>query len=418
MSLSHFSSEFDKIMKRKYFSSKLHPVRKKAFSKFMDEGLPNQKWEDWRFTDLSAIKNGRFLISEMKDAPKYPINLGPFDIKDVDSIIFYNGHFQKEISSIPDGVFLSSGEEYFEEKNKKIDCAENSPFDLLNTAMMDSGMCVTVNPNTTVTNPLRFLFISDSKNPLMINPRIDLKLEESSSLTFVEHHVGNAPSYFQNESVFVNANNNSFLDHIRIQSNSNGIINMTNIKVKQECDSQYNFIQFSNSGGFGRTNIHCELRGEGAECSLNGLTLSDNKNQIDNHIITEHISPHCISNQNFKTVLKDQSSGVFNSKVIVRNNAQKTDAKQSNKNLLLSKKAVMNSNPQLEINADDVKCAHASTTGELDKEAIFYLRSRGLDTKTSKALLVRGFAEEKIGLIKNENIYNYVVDLFETWIES
>ena len=415
---SHFQTEFEKIMKRDYFSSEIHPVREKAFSRFMDMGLPTQKWEDWRFTNLSELKNKKYYISDIKDAPTKPINLEKYKMEGVDTVVFYNGHYQKDISSVPEGVRLLNGIEYFERNNKSMVCAEYSPFDFLNTALMDSGFCILVEPNTIVKKPIRFLFVSNGEKAVMTNPRIDIELGQSSSLTFVEHHVGEASSYFQNESVFVNLAPNVSLDHIRIQTNSSGTINIENLKVSQEKDSQYNFFQFTNGSRFGRTNLHCELKGEGAECFLNGLTLSDSKSQIDNHIITEHISQNCTSSQNFKAILKDRSSGVFSGRVVVRKDAQKTDAKQSSKNLLLSEKAVMNSNPQLEINADDVKCAHSSTSGELDQEAIFYLRSRGLDIQLSKQLLVRGFAMEKINLIKNKPIYDHILSLFESWVRS
>ena len=418
MRLSQFESEFDKIINRTQFSHEVKSMRKDAFSKFLDTGLPTQKWEDWRFTNLSYLKNKSFRISESQDTPNSILDISSYEINDVDTIVIYNGHYQKEISSVPKGVQLMSGIEYYEQKNGEIESTEYSPFDLLNTAFMDSGMCFVVEPNTVVETPMRILFISNGGNSVMVNPRIYIDMKESTSLTFIEHHVGDATSFFQNESVFLSLGPNSFVDHVRIQSNSTGTLNIANLQVTQETDSHYSFFQFAVGSQLGRTNIHCELKGKGSECDLNGLALLTHANHLDDNILINHIAPNCQSNQSFKSILKDESSGVFNGRTIVQKGAQKTDARQSNKNLLLSKKAVMNSNPQLDIKADDVKCAHASATGALDEEALFYLRSRGLNIQSSKALMIRGFALEQLELVKNKKNFDYLMKLFQSWLKS
>ena len=418
MSLSHYQTEFDKMINRDYFSHEVNPLRKDAFSKFIDTGFPTQKWEDWRFTNLSHLKNKSFRISDSQDVPPHILDVSPYKINDIDTIIIYNGHYQEKLSSVPEGVQLMSGIEYFEKKNGKIECKEHTPFDLLNTAFMDIAVCFVVEPNTIVETPVRILFISDGESSVMVNPRIYIDMKESAALTFIEHHVGDALSFFQNESVFLSLESNSFVDHIRIQSNSTGTLNIANLQVNQEIDSHYSFFHFAVGSQLGRTNIHCELKEKGSECDLNGLALLTHANHLDDNIQIDHVAPNCQSNQSFKSILKDESSGVFNSRIIVQKGAQKSDAKQSNKNLLLSKKAVMNSNPQLDIKADDVKCAHSSATGALDEEALFYLRSRGLDIKSSEALMIRGFALEQLELIKNKNIFDYLMKLFQSWLKS
>ncbi len=417
MSLSHFQTEFDKLINRAYFSHEVKSMRKDAFSKFLGTGFPSQKWEDWRFTNLSYLKNESFRISESQHTPNSILDISPYEVNGIDTIVIYNGHYQEKISSVPDGIQLMSGIEYIEQNNGKIESTEYSPFDHLNTAFMDIGMCFVVEPNTVVETPVRILFISNGENSVMVNPRVNIDLKESSTLTFIEHHVGDATSFFQNESVFLSLGPNSFVDHVRIQSNSTGTLNIDNLVVNQEIDSHYSFFQFTVGGQLGRTNIHCELNGRGSECNLNGLTLLDEENHSDINIKINHFAPNCQSSQSFKSILRDNSSGVFNGRTVVSKGAQKTDARQSNKNLLLSKKAVMYSNPQLEINTDDVKCAHASTTGELDEEALFYLRSRGLDIQTSKALMIRGFALEELELVKNKNIFDYLINLFQSWLK-
>ena len=416
MSLSHFQTEFDKMMNRDYFSDAVHPMRKEAFSKLLEKGLPTKNWEDWRFTNLSAISKGTFRISETQDFPQSPPDIEPYTIENVNTIVIYNGHYQESLSTVPIGVHLLSGLDYFEKKSGAVETRDDSPFDLLNTAFMDSGMSFVVDPDTVVETPVRILFISNGEDNIMANPRMYLDVGDSAAVTFIEHHVGNAASFFQNASLFASVGVNASLDHIRIQSNSTSTQNMANLDVQQETDSRYTFTQFADGSELGRTNVYVHLNGKGANCELNGLALSNGKQHFDNHIIIDHKVPHCTSSQLFKSVLREKSSGVFNGRTIVQKNAQKTDAKQSNKNLLLSKDALMNSNPQLEILADDVRCTHGSTTGELDFDSLFYLRSRGLDLAGAKSLLVRGFATECFDTIQDKKIKSFIVQRFDNWL--
>ena len=416
MSLSHYQTEFDKILNRDYITDVVHPLRKKAFAKFFKTGFPTQKWENWQYTNLSTLVTEPFRVSEILDAPKCPPDIEPYTIENINTIVIYNGHYQKAMSTVPDGVQLLSSLDYFEKNSNAVETLKDSPFDLLNTAFMDSGVSFVVSPDTDVEIPVRILFISNGEESIMSNPRIYLDVGDSSAVTFIEHHVGDAASFFQNASFFVSVGVNASLDHIRIQSNSTTTQNMGNLNVKQETDSQYTFTQFTDGSKMGRTNINVHLNGQGANCALNGLALSHGRQHLGNHIIVEHKVPHCTSSQLFKSVLREKSSGVFNGRTIVHKNAQKTDASQSNKNLLLSKDALMNSNPQLEIHADDVRCTHGSTTGELDADSLFYLRARGLDLAMAKSLLVRGFATECFDTVKNEKVRSFIMKRFDNWL--
>ena len=203
MSISNYKVEFEKILNKNYFSKSLHSHRKEAFTQLEKTGFPTRKWEDWRFTNVSNISDGEFMISEISDAPQTTPNIDLYQMEGVDTVVIYNGHYQKDISSIPNGVNLLSGLEYMERKNGNFDRANNSPFDLLNTAFTDSGICIVVEKDFQVGIPIRILFISNGERSIMVNPRINIDVGESSSLTFIEHHVGNAASFFQNESVFI-----------------------------------------------------------------------------------------------------------------------------------------------------------------------------------------------------------------------
>jgi Fe-S cluster assembly protein SufD len=416
MSFSNYQNEFNKLLDRKYFSSEIHPLRKDAFSKLEAIGFPTQKWENWRFTNLSALTENHFLISEVNDAPQSKLDISQYEIEGLQTMVIYNGHFQQDISSVPEGVQLLTGLEYFEHKKGQISHSEDSPFDLLNTAFMDSGVCLLVGKNITVETPVRILFISNGDSSIMVNPRVHIDMEMGSSIIFVEEHIGDAVSLFQNEAVYITLEKNSEIEHIRVQSNSENTHNMANLHVKQMEVSRYNFYQYSDGGNFSRSNIYVDLDGENSECNLNCLSLSRGNQHLDNSIIVNHNSPYTYSSQVAKSVLFDKSTGVFNGRTVVQKDAQKIVAHQSNKNLLLSKSAKMNSNPQLEIYADDVKCNHGSTTGQLDEDALFYFQSRGIPKNEAFILLVSGFVSEVMEKIKFKPVKNYIDQKINSWI--
>ena len=414
----YLESEFIKIINRNYFSKEANPIREKAFESFINQGLPNRKDEGWRFTDLSAIKRSSFRISEKDDAPEINYNISKHELDYLKTMVFFNGHFQENLSTLPKGLRIVSNQEYMEQNNWDILQPTKSSFDLLNTAFMDSGVCIIVDKGIQINEPIRLLFICSSNEKLMTSPRIHVDIGESSSLSLFEQHVGDCNEYFFNQSVILNIEQDARLDHIRLQNNSKSTINMGNLHVKQQKDSTYDFVQFAFGGKLGRIDVNVDLCERGANCSVKGLSLSDQKQHLDVNVITNHHAPNCASDQNFKSILKDNSSGVFNGRVIVHLGAQKTDSNQSNKNLLLSKDALMNSNPQLEIYADDVKCAHGSSTGALESDALFYIRSRGIDQEAATALLVHGFASEIIEVLKDHDIQDLVIQYFNSWLEK
>ena len=415
---NYLVTEFNKILSKKYFSEELELVRKKAFDSFIDIGLPNRNLEGWRHTNLSSIKKNDFRVTEINDGPKEKIDPSQYGFGSFHTIVMYNGHFQQNLSSLPKGIELLSNLEYLKQKDWAISQPDKSPFDLLNTAFMDNGICIVVGQGIEITVPLRILFISSSDQKLMTSPRVYIDLKHSSSITLLEQHVGERSGHLLNESMIINIDDNARLDHVRIQNNSKTTINMGNLHVKQQRHSNYTFVQFAKGGELGRMNIFADLAGEGASSSINGLSLSNNSQHLDVNIVTNHHAPNCNSGQNFKSILKDHSSGVFNGRTVVHNGAEKTDSNQSNKNLLLSKNALMNSNPQLEIYTDDVKCSHGSTTGALEEDALFYIRSRGIDTESATSLLVHGFASEIIETVENDKIRDQIIKYFNKWLEN
>ena len=415
---SNYEAEFEKILAREYFSSIFDPIRKNAFKQFLDHGLSKKYWENLRFTNISALKKNLFRVSEASDSP--PENLLYPDpiIKEKYKIVFYNGHYQRNLTNLPDSIKILTNHEYYSETQKKVMQPSSSPFDLLNTAFMDSGMCLIIDKSIEINNPILLTFINSGQDQLMISPRIHIDLGESSSLQLLEHHLGSETGNFSNATTFLTLRENSFLKHIRLQMDTSQAINMGNVHLEQDQNSKYYLSHFGLGSDLGSISICSNLNGKGAECHLSSLGLTSGHQHLDAHTLINHKSSHCTSSQNFKTVLKDSSSGVYNGKVVVNKNAQKTDSTQSNKNILLSKNSKMNSNPQLVIDADDVKCSHGSSTGEIDPDALFYLRSRGINEKTAKSMLIHGFISEVLDTVDNHDLKNFIKVNFDKWIEN
>ena len=415
MNVSDYQNEFNKIIARKYFPSRLNSTRQKAFSKFLDIGLPTKKWEDWRHTDLSFLNKNNFRISEANDAPEN-IDFSKYKIKNTHTLVIINGHYVEHLSDAPKELKVLTNYEYLEQNDWKQKDKKDTPFDLLNTSLCDSGMSFIIEPDTDIDKPIHILFICSGSENLIISPQVNIDINRSSSATVIEQYASETSSFFQNNCVFASVKENASLNHLRIFSNANKTINISSSYIEQSENSNYKYFQFVDSGALQRSDIYNSLKGTNSTCFLSGLTLLDDDQHSATYITTDHIMPNCTSSQNFKSVLNNKSSGVFNGRTIVREDSQKTNSKQSNKNLLLSDKATMNSNPQLEIYADDVKCAHGSTTGALDNEALFYMQSRGLDREIASSLLIRGFVIELMEEIENKDLRNYLFNKFDKWL--
>ena len=418
MNISDYKAEFDKTSAHPHFSENLNTTREKAFAKFLDLGLPTKKWESWKHTNLSRLKKETFRLAGENDfSNKFP-EIDKYEVKDSYAIVFKNGHYIKDDSNLPKGLKILSNLEYLKKNNWIQKHKKDTPFDLLNTSFCDSGISFVVEPNVKISNPIHVLFVYSGNDNLFVNPQINIDISHSSSATFIEQYTAGQSSSFQNTSVFCCLKENATLNHIRIFSNADEAINISRLYIDQDKNSNYEYFQFVDSGVLHRSDIYGKLNGVNSSCSLSGLTLSKDKQHSATYINTDHAKPHCTSSQNFKFILNDMSSGVFNGRTVVQEDSQKTNSRQSNKNLLLSDKALMNSNPQLEIYADDVKCAHGSTTGALDKEALFYMQSRGISKKNASSILIRGFASEMINEIQHEGTKKYLLDKFDRWLRD
>ena len=419
--MKQFQKEFDAFLE--HFSEEnpaLRDLRLKAFNKFKEIGFPNKKWEEWQFTDFSLIKNSNFRLSWNSELSTIPKNI-PGRIQNTYLILIVNGHYQPRLSHLPNEVSVEEGIKYFK-SNPEVYSIDNSsnPFLSLNTSMMNSALPIYIKNNIIIEKPLQVIHLTtDLSDKLMNHPRFNFHIGENSEATIIEHYIGStSTSYFTNTVSKINLEKNARLNHIRLQEEDRASNHIADTSYTLDRESQLEATSISSGSKLFRHNIKLSLNNEGASARINGLSLTMKNQHHDQHIVVDHASDSGQSHQLFKYILSDRSSGVFNGKVIVREKTKQTNADQSNKNLLLSPNALMNSNPQLEIYADDVKCSHGSTTGQIDSEALFYLRSRGISKQKAMELIVSGFAKDIIDHIKNIDIKSYVSNHAFTWLEG
>ncbi|MBC8346083.1 MAG: Fe-S cluster assembly protein SufD [Candidatus Marinimicrobia bacterium] len=417
--MSYLDQQFDALLK--YWPDEdraIRTLRTHAFDQFNSTGFPTKKWEEWQFTDFSKLSKKQFKLSRANDLPSIPKSI-PGLIPDLGFILIINGHYQPQLSSLPNGVRVSTHlEDFNADENIYSWGKSQNPFQALNTAMMNSGVSIHFEPNKSIEKPLQIIYLmTELSEPLMNHPRFHYHIGDNSQVTILEHYIGlSSETYFVNSVSHATVGANASLHHIRIQEESETASHIASTHYQLESDARLIATHFSLGGELYRHDIHLKFNGHGGDASLNGLCLTENSQHHDQHVTVDHQRDGCNSHQLFKYILGDKSSGVFNGKVIVRENTKQTDADQSNKNLLLSPAALMNANPQLEIYSEDVKCAHGSTTGQIDPEALFYMRSRGLSQRKATELIIGGFAKEILEPIPNEHISDYINQKINHWL--
>ena len=416
--MKYFKDEFDTFLdSNKNENESLVNLRKESFENFINSGLPTKKWEDWQFTNFSNIKNEEFRLSSPDDIIEIPEFL-PGKIPNTHSVYIINGLYRPDLSDLPNEVKISSCTDHFKshpnyyshEEMKKNWTRGLNPFYALNTSMMNSGMSVQVDDGVILKKPLHIIYLTTSNvDKIMNHPRYVFHIGNHSEATIIEHYIGSTTtSYFNNVVTKIQLNKNAFVNHIRIQEEAGKSHHVANTFYKLEKESTLNVNNASFGSSLFRHNINLKFCGDNSNANYSALSLTEKKQHHDQNIIVEHMTDSCQSDQLFKYILADQSSGVFNGKVIVGEHTKGTNASQSNKNLVLSPSALMNANPQLEIYAEDVKCSHGSTTGQIDPEALFYLKSRGLNHDKSMELIMNGFMSDVIELVKDKDTAEYL----------
>lgn len=406
-------------------------TREEAINNFVKLGFPTLRDEDWRFTNIVPIVKSQYSISTDVTTKVENIDIKKYLIHGLDShlMVFVDGVYSAELSNIndTDGKIIIKPISNALSDNRDIvekhlfSCADikQEAFTALNTAYFTDGAFVYVPGNTELDKTVEVLYISADPVSSMNSPRNLIVVEKSSKVQVIEHYVSLTDSvYFSNTVSEVIIGENSTVDHYLIEQDSKKAYNISSLEVKQSANSNLNSHSFLLGGAIVRNNIHPVLGGQGCNSNINGLFLPSGRQHIDNFMKVEHASPHCDSRQVYNGILADKSKGVFHGRIIVHEDAQKTDAKQTNRNLLLSDTAKIDTKPQLEIYADDVKCTHGATIGQMDKDSLFYLRSRGIEQKLAKAIMLRAFASQNIEDIGDKVIKSYVEKLVKNWFSE
>jgi Fe-S cluster assembly protein SufD len=401
----------------------LQNLREISFGQFEQGGFPNIKQEEWKYTNVTPIAKADFapvLISNGTALTKDG-GLASFIYEEArDSrLVFVNGMLRRDLSSLaalPEGVVaidlreaLRGGEyeatlrEYLEHP------ALANGFAALNTALFRSGLFLKIPQGIKLEVPIHLLFVGeaviDSPAPAAF-PRVLIVAEENSAATVIESYASRDDDsvYLTNAIVDVSLADGARLEHYKVQRESMGAFHVATTRAELGPNSSYNTTTINFGAALSRHDIRVQMDHEGAECSVDGLYMVDGSQHTDTHSVIDHRQPHCTSHQLYKGILDGKSRAVFNGKVFVRHGAQQTDARQTNKNLLLSTDARVDTKPQLEIFADDVKCTHGAAVGQIDEDEKFYLESRGLNPALARNLLTYGFAEEVIEKIGIESI--------------
>lgn len=411
----------------------LSDLRQNGIASFDALGFPTTRNEDWKYTNLEPIASQTFVPANGAARAISASDIISRSMVDAEAprLVFLNSVFSAEFSnvaSLPRGVVATRLVEFIEQNEKSAAAAlgryasnERQPFVALNTAFLEDGAVVSIPAGCRVAQPIYLVFVSTpGAAPVVSYPRTLILLGAGSEAKIVESYVGiNSGVYFCNAVTELVGGQDSVIEHYRLQQESAEGIHVGAFEADLQRGCHLTAHAVSLSGSLVRNNVRVVLNGEGAECVLNGLYLADGKQHIDNFTEIEHAKPRAKSLELYKGILGGSAHGVFNGKIVVHKDAQKSDARQTNKNLLLSENAAVNTKPQLEIYADDVKCSHGSTIGQLDTDALFYLRSRGLGLEQARSLLSFAFASDVVGKMKIESLRkrldDYLVARFGRW---
>lgn len=398
-------------------ASPFHALRKSAISRFAELGFPGRRDEEWKYTNISPLLKHKFQIAgKPPKVSAETVKKFTFEGLRENLIVFINGRYSEEFSAhtfASKGLVVDSLANALKNHSEAINPYlakyagyETETFVALNTAFAADGAFIYIPDNAVVEEPLHLLYISDSmETAFFAAPRNLIIAGKNSRFKVVEsHHGWGEYPYFNNAVTEVAVQENARVDHVRIQDEALNAYHITTLNANQQKNSVYSLINVDLGGSLVRNNLTVKLDGENCEAHLIGFYLGGGKQHIDNHTAIDHAKPNCFSNEFYKGILGGKASGVFNGKIFVRQDAQKTNSYQNNKALLLSDDATINSKPQLEIFADDVKCTHGATVGQLDEEALFYLRSRGIPRDQANSILQYAFASDAFNYIPVESV--------------
>ncbi|WAC01225.1 Fe-S cluster assembly protein SufD [Lacinutrix neustonica] len=392
--------------------SPLHDIRSEAIKTFETVGFPSKKEEDWKYTSLKSIlKEDYSVFPRQENALEYK-DVKKYFLHDIDTykIVFIDGKYSSHLSQTThDGIdvcLMSSAlnkpkyrliiENYFNKVATKDSLAS------LNTAFSNEGAYIHIPKNKMVEKPIQILhFSTGNEAALLLQPRNLIVVDENSHVQIIERHQSLTDNPVLTNSVTeIFGNKRAIVDYYKIQNDNGNASLIDNTFINQKDQSHCSVHTFSFGGKLIRNNLNFYQNGERIDSTMKGITIIGEKQHVDHNTLVHHIEPNCESHQDYKGIYGDSATGVFNGKVVVNKEAQKTNAFQANNNILVSDKASINTKPQLEIFADDVKCSHGCTIGQLDESAMFYMRSRGIPEKEAKALLMFAFSNNVLSSVK------------------
>lgn len=396
----------------------LQSIRKEGLNQLSVLDFPSKQNEEWKYTDVAPVLKQFFVPAVNSSAPvfsKEDIKKHLFVDFDFHLLVFINGLFSKELSELgdlPSGVVVGSLNQITNENPELIKNYINhlsvidNAFNALNTTYAFDGAVIIIPDGKIIEKPVQILYLNTSNDDLILSsPRNLVIAGKNSQVSIVANYAGcGSKAYFSNIITEVYADEYSLVDYYKIQNETDESFHIEKFQVKQKNNSIVNHYNISFGGAIIRNDINSLLDGQNTETHYYGIYLAHGSQQMDNHTFIDHAKPNCMSNELYKGILDGNSRGVFNGKIIVRKDAQKTNAYQQNKTILLSKSAKIDTKPQLEIFADDVKCSHGATVGQLDDVSEFYIRSRGVPQELAKSMLIRAFANDVIEKIKIEQL--------------
>ncbi len=407
----------------------LRSLRQSGFARFSEVGFPTLHDEDWRFTNLAPIAQTQFRLARNGHALPPATRIAPLFLPGAACmLVFVDGRFARGLSSLgalPRGVTVASLASELTKNPAAVEPhlgrylnIQRDPFCALNTAFMEDGAFIHIAKDVAVEGPIQLLFISAAHDfPAVSYPRNLIVVEESAQATIVEEYVSSSGGKaFCNTATELVAGDNSVVSHYMIEREDAEALNVSTLRIQQGRSADIASHSVLIGGALVRNNVHPALTGEGGECLINGLFVGGDRQHLDNYMLVEHASPHCGSRQFYNGILAGHAHGVFHGRIIVHKDAQKTDAKQTNRNLLLSDTAQIDTKPQLEIYADDVKCTHGATIGQIEENALFYLRSRGIDEVSARQLLLMAFANECLDRMKEGPARAHVESLIHEYV--
>lgn len=407
----------------------LDALRQDGFTRYGALGLPGPRVEAWKYTNLTRM--GRTTFVPALTLPAASLDAVPAGALDIEAVrlVMVNGRLRTDLSDldkVPEGVSLKPLSEAFEgaadhikHRINRTAAGHDMPMLALNTAYLSDGLVVEVAAGATVEIPLHLISVGIAdETPVAFYPRNIVTLGNGSAATIYESHIGLGGTYLNNGATVIEIGQEALLRHRKFQNESGDAYHIAAATVNLGARARYENYTLHVGGALVRNEIHAVLSGEGADCNLYGAYAGRGSQHIDTTTFVDHAVPECTSREVYKGALDDNARGVFQGKILVRKDAQKTDGHQLNKALLLSEGAEIDAKPELEIYADDVKCSHGATAGELDEEQLFYLRARGIEEAEARDLLVAAFLEDSLDVIDDEHRREAFRSVISNWLAA